>query len=345
MGQLHRASRMNRLRSLQPGRQRGVAIITALLLTTLAITIVASLFWQQQVQVRSMENQRLHLQTRWILRGGLDWARLILRQDGFDKGGLTTLDGVWAAPLAETRLDDYVERERVEGENFDATLSGQIADAQSRYNLTNLATAKVINTDQVLVFQRLLTNLQLSPTLAQAVAQAVAKGQTAATSTDSSSSSSSSTTSSTSSTSQSGSSTPMEFVEVDDLLSVAGFSPTLLQKLRDYVVVLPEATALNVNTAPAELLASVVNFSVAEANTLVAARKRAYFNNLGEFSNSLNGVTLIGSTSTVKLDVKSNYFLVSTRVRLDRAALDAQALVLRRSVQGMPTTVVSIREN
>ncbi len=43
-------------------RQRGVAVITALLLTTLAITIVASLFWQQQVQIRSIENQRAQLQ-------------------------------------------------------------------------------------------------------------------------------------------------------------------------------------------------------------------------------------------------------------------------------------------
>jgi type II secretory pathway component PulK len=30
-------------------KQQGVAVITALLLTTLAVTIVASLFWQQQV--------------------------------------------------------------------------------------------------------------------------------------------------------------------------------------------------------------------------------------------------------------------------------------------------------
>ncbi|WP_377702870.1 hypothetical protein [Pseudoduganella sp. UC29_71] len=81
MGRLPRRTRacpraMPRLR-----RQAGVAVITALLLTTLAVTIVASLFWQQQVQVRSMENQRLHLQTKWILRGALDWARLILQQD------------------------------------------------------------------------------------------------------------------------------------------------------------------------------------------------------------------------------------------------------------------------
>ena len=38
---------------IRPGRQRGVAVITALLLTALAITVVTSLFWQQQVQVRS----------------------------------------------------------------------------------------------------------------------------------------------------------------------------------------------------------------------------------------------------------------------------------------------------
>ena len=62
-----------------PARQRGVAVITALLLTTLAVTIVTSLFWQQQVQVRSMENQRLHLQIQWILRGTLDWTKLTLK--------------------------------------------------------------------------------------------------------------------------------------------------------------------------------------------------------------------------------------------------------------------------
>ncbi|MBY0556609.1 MAG: general secretion pathway protein GspK, partial [Burkholderiaceae bacterium] len=85
-------------------RQRGVAVVTALLLTTLAVTIVASLFWQQQVQVRSMENQRLQLQTRWIVRGALDLSRLVLYQDFIDYGGMTQLNGVWATPLEETRL-------------------------------------------------------------------------------------------------------------------------------------------------------------------------------------------------------------------------------------------------
>src|SRR6185295_11069305 len=128
-----------RMKRRIPARQRGVAVVTALLLTTLAVTIVASLFWQQQVQVRSIENQRLHSQTRWIVRSGLDLARLILRQDMLDSRTMTRADGLWATPLAETRLDDFVKREKIEGETFDATISGQNYDAQSRYNLANLA--------------------------------------------------------------------------------------------------------------------------------------------------------------------------------------------------------------
>ncbi|MGZ8358834.1 MAG: type II secretion system minor pseudopilin GspK, partial [Telluria sp.] len=142
-------------------RQRGVAVITALLLCTLAVSIVASLFWQQQVQVRSMENQRLHLQTKWILRGALDWASIVLRQDGIDSPNQTTLNAVWNTPLAETRLDQYIERERVAGEVFDATLSGRVIDASSRYNLRSLSDGQVINLKQLAVYTSLLKVLQI----------------------------------------------------------------------------------------------------------------------------------------------------------------------------------------
>jgi general secretion pathway protein K len=49
--------------------QQGVAIITALLLTTLAVTIVASLFWRQQIQVRAIENQRIQEALGWCPAG------------------------------------------------------------------------------------------------------------------------------------------------------------------------------------------------------------------------------------------------------------------------------------
>ena len=319
--------------------QRGVAVITALLLTTLAVTIVASLFWQQQVQVRSMENQRLHLQTKWILRGALDWTRLILGQAGIERGNVTTLDGVWATPLAETRLDDYVERERVEGEQFDATLAGYVSDAQARYNLAGLAVNQAIKPAQVLAFSRLLSNLQLDPGLAQAAAQAMARTQQRGAG-GADLNLSAGPAGAVSGAVPVASGETLEFVQIEDLLSVPGFTPQALARLREFVTLLPEPTPLNVNTASAEVLAAVVeNFSVSEAAALIYSRKQAYFKDAGDFTNRLNGKKLIGD---VAIDVKSSYFLVASRVRLDRAALDAEALI-KRSNNG--TTLVSIREN
>jgi general secretion pathway protein K len=314
-------------------RQRGVAVVTALLLTTLAVSIVASLFWQQQVQVRSMENQRLHFQTRWILRGGLDLVRLVLRQDLFVNRNSTSLDGIWATPLAETRLDQFVERERVQNESFDATIAGQTYDAQSRYNLANLATNRVPSPAQVTVFQRLLQNLQLNPSLAQAVADQVARSQPA-----------SSTPTPGASESQSGSSgQPMELVRVEDLLAISGFNQAAIERLRDYVIVLPAGTRVNVNTASAELLAALTdNMSLSEAQTVAVYRKRAPFASGAAFTNYLTvtGKKLVNGVEVTSL---SSYFLVLSRVRLDRAELVSWSLV-RRDPNTARTNIVWIRE-
>jgi general secretion pathway protein K len=317
-------------------RQRGVAVITALLLTTLAVTIVASLFWQQQVQVRSMENQRLQLQTRWILRGALDLSRLVLYQDFLDSPNLTQLNGIWATPLEETRLDDYIERERAEAENFNATLSGKMIDAQSRYNLANLSSQKQVDLKQLAVFKRLLVNLQLDSNLAQSVANQVAGSQAVLGQAAVPGVPQPQTTSGPQ---------PMELVRVEDLLAVSGFAPQAIERLRDFIIILPSAapTPVNVNTAPAELLAALVDkLSLSDAAAIVNNRKRIYFLNPAGFT-SLPQLTAASLQPDVPFDVKSSYFLAYSRVRLDRAALDTQAL-LSRAGNGV-TSVAWIREN
>lgn len=317
-------------------RQRGVAVITALLLTTLAVTIVASLFWQQQVQVRSMENQRLQLQTRWIVRGALDLSRLVLYQDHLDSPTVTQLNGVWATPLEETRLDDYIERERAEAENFNATLSGKMIDAQSRYNLANLAVNHAAKPDEVKVFERLLTNLRLDPSLAQAVATQVANAQTAAPPGPGGGGGQPQ------QPAQTSGPQPVDLLRVEDLLAVSGFTPQMVEKLRDFVIILPErGTELNVNTVPAELLSAMCEqLSLSDAAAIVNTRQRVFFRDTHYFDQlpQLSG----GKLPKTKYDVKSRYFLAYSRVRLDRAALDAQSLLVR-AANGI-TTVVWIRE-
>jgi general secretion pathway protein K len=338
-------------------RERGVAVITALLLTTLAISIVASLFWQQQVQVRSMENQRLHLQTQWVLRGALDWASLVLFQDGLDHRDYTALDQVWATPLAETRLDQYIERERVEGENFAATLSGTIVDACSRYNLRNLADKGQPDGGQIEIFGRLLRNLQMDQQLAGRAAAYVAAGQpleaaapeggaeqggTATPNTPQGTPAPASRLPQVSRSSVAGS--PMKFLQVDDLLTVPGFTPAMVERLRPFVIVLPEVTPVNVNTAPAEVLASLVpNMSVSEANSLVVRRQRAAWRDMNYFSSEIGESRPLTPGAG---GVRSDWFLVNSRIRLDRAALDAEALIHRYPtlIAGGGTKVEWIRQ-
>ena len=321
-------------RFARPRRQRGVAVITALLLTALAITVVASLFWQQQVQVRSMENQRLRLQTQWAMRGMVDFARFWLRQDN---PSLTALDGVWATPIEEARLDDYVDREKVDTEKFDATVSGRALDAQARFNITNLATATgIVSQPNVQAYQRLLSNLQLDSGLAQATADAVLRAKPKPRAAGSGSDGK------TASPTSGGGSEPVAFTQVEDLLSVPGYTPQMIEQLRDFVIVLPELTAVNVNTAPAEVLAAVTMMSLSEASALTLSNPRKKFVDLANFKNNIDAKQVIEG---IELDVKSRYFLTVIRVRLDRAALDAVALVNRKTDPQRTTSLVWLREN
>ena len=315
-------------------KQRGVAVITALLLCTLAVSIVASLFWQQQVQVRSMENQRLQLQTKWILHGALDWARVVLQTAGRQRNGITTLNDVWNTPLAETRLDQYIERERVEGEVFDATLSGRVIDASSRYNLRHISLGRAPNLKHEQIYANLLRNLQLDPALAKRTADyvrttepplPVQPGQAAPSAPKS---------------------IPVAIKRIEDLLVIPGYTPEIIAKLREFVIVLPDTAAgnkasINVNTAPPEVLAAVIeNMSLSEARTLAEQRKQAYFLDIPNFKLRLNNKNLIDDTT---LAVGSEFFLVQSRIRLDRANLDSEALV-ERQISGA-TTVLAIRQN
>ncbi|WP_306391271.1 type II secretion system minor pseudopilin GspK [Telluria beijingensis] len=301
------------------GRQRGVAVVTALLLTTLAISIVASLFWQQQVQVRSMENQRLQLQTKWIQRGALDWASVILRQPF---GNRISLEQIWATPLAETRLDQYIERERIQGENFTASLSGQVFDAMARYNLNNLASGGVRDPVETEVLAKLLTNLRLEARLARPIADFVAAGQPLTVDLANPAAGPQ--------TPRRG--TPMPVMRVDDLLAVQGVKPEAVEALRQFVIVLPaEGTKVNVNTAPAEVLAAVLpGCSLSQATTLVEQRKRIPWNDIGQFTSELQCQG--DSQVQPKIDITSTFFLVQSRIRLDRAALDAESLVQKGSL-------------
>ncbi|HEY8024992.1 MAG TPA: type II secretion system minor pseudopilin GspK [Burkholderiaceae bacterium] len=326
-------------------RQGGVAVVTALLLTTLAVTIVASVFWQQQVQVRSVENQRLQSQTQWVLRAALDWTRIILREDARNTS-VDQLGEPWATPLPETRLDDYVDADG--GQTSPVTLSGNVVDAQSRYNLSNLALGGTPNMNEIAVFRRLLASLRLDPSLAQATATAIAateplvpqaainatNGVNLANSTNPGA------------PPPAAASAPAEvpakaaqLLRIDDLITIPGYSPAIIEKIRDFVVILPVQTPVNVNTAGPEVLAAKMNLSRDAVDKLVATRNQAYFLNAVDFQTRAQIKTALNDGD---IDVKTDYFMVYSKVRMERANLAMQALIYRKKTGN--TTIMWLRE-
>jgi len=134
---------------------------------------------------------------------------------------------------------------------------------------------------------------------------------------------------------------PVKLLQVEDLLAVPGFTPAIVEQLRPFLIVLPAQSKLNVNTAAPEVLAAHIDgMSVSEANALVVRRKQAAWRDLAMFTMGLNG-----RKTASNVDVKSEWFLVDSRIRLDRAALDAEALVYRpMGFASSGTTVKWIRQ-
>ena len=62
-------------------RQRGAALLLAMLTVALVATLATAALWQQWRNVEIEASERSRLQASWILGGALDWARLILRED------------------------------------------------------------------------------------------------------------------------------------------------------------------------------------------------------------------------------------------------------------------------
>jgi general secretion pathway protein K len=355
--------------------QRGAAIITALFVVALAALIVSGLLWRQQIQIRRIENQRLSAQARWVARGALDWTRLILRSEGDTAPGVTYLGGVWGVPIARTRLSDFLgQLGDVRAEEGAATyLSGSIEDAQARFNLRNLVAiprpgAVAIDAKQLTAFQRLLAILgmdaQLANNVAKAMRDSLAQSATRFQVANANPASATATNPATSDptvgaavgggfTDQPGLrdsddtlfQRPLQMIDVEALLDVPGVTPDMLARLRPFVVVLPTQTALNMNTASAEVMAATIpGLSLASAQALVARRETVFFRNTADVQLALLAAGIVFNANAPPYGVDTSYFIVHGNIQHERASLRRTTLIYRDSIT-KNTRVVSVRDD
>ena len=293
-------------------RQRGAALLVAMIIVTLVATLAGSMIWQQWRAVQVETAERARTQSAWILTGALDWARLILREDA-RAGGPDHLGEPWAVPLAEARLSTFLaaDRDAAGDEGPDAFLSGFITDAQARYNLRDLIDQNKVLPGELEVLGRLCETAGVAPGLAAQTANGLLEAARA----------------------DPGSDAPLMPHGVDELVW-RGIDPEALRRLAPYVVLLPARTPVNVNTASREVLAAVIDgLDLASAERLVQLRQRTPFRGIEDVKRQLpSGVALAPS----RIGISSNFFEVTGRLRLEQRVLQERSLVERKGLDIVP---------
>ncbi|SFD84533.1 type II secretion system minor pseudopilin GspK [Paracidovorax konjaci] len=321
-----------------PVRARGAALLAAMLTVTLVATFAAAAMWQQWRAIEVETSERARVQSAWLLMGALDWSRLILREDLFARGGDGTdhLAEPWAVPLEEARLSTFLaagpegtSEPDASTDTANAFLSGQIIDLQSRLNAFNLIEGGAVSATSLRQFTRLFESLglpqqelsQLATGLQKALANSTAS-QTAGTA---------GTTVSSGASASGASATDLSSVPLMPRsftqLTWLGLSPATVTALEPYATLLPRRTAVNLNTASAQVLrASIDGLDMAGAQRLVQSRESSHFKTTADASRQLGGSVQIAAETH---SVMSTYYEVRGRLRLGDTVVEERSLVYK----------------
>ena len=110
-------------------RQRGVAIITALLIVTIAATVSITISTQLQLDVRRTSNMIAQDQAMFYLLAAEEWSQRILREDKKDNN-FDALSETWAFELPPLPVTG-------------GSIQGKISDLHSCININSLVTGNI----------------------------------------------------------------------------------------------------------------------------------------------------------------------------------------------------------
>jgi len=300
-------------------RQSGAALLMAMLTVALVATFAAAALWQQYRSIEVEGAERARVQADWVLTGALDFSRLLLREDAMPNGSrIDHLGEPWAVPLQEARLSSFLaaNKEGVAEEGpqvLDAFLSGQIIDEQSRLNVNNLVSGGAPAPGDVKSFARLFDLLGLPQTQLELLVENLrfALDNSAA--------------------NRSSPMAPLVPQTVEQLVWL-GLPAATVAALQPYITVLPpgQQIKVNVNTASAEVIyAAVDGLSMADAQRMVSLRERTPFDTPNQALQAIgvSGTALL--TAANNIDVKSAYFDIRARLRLDALTVEERSVVHR----------------
>lgn len=301
-----------------PRRQRGVALITVLLVFALVAVVAAQMLRRSQLNLRSVTNLIETRQAYYYALGGEALARQLLARDvrNPDTAATDLLTENWA---------QLGERLPFELEN--AEMAVKINDLQGRFNLNAVVDQQGLpqqeGVDQLV---RLLAVLNLDPAYAQQWQDWVDKDQTR----------------------QPSGGEDADYpdyptagaweADISALRLLRTMSPEDYDKLAPHVTVLPAVTPINVNTAGEAVLRSL---SPIMTQSLVGqVRSRQQGRGYATTTDFLQALGTGGGINANQVSVSSQYFEVLVTVKYQRR-LQRLRTVLQRDNQSGALTVIS----
>lgn len=299
-----------------PSSQKGFALLTVLMVVALVAIIAAELVYQQALNIQRSANMLHQAQSAAVSWGLETWIKKGLKLDA-EQNQIDHLNEEWARPMPPVPFED--------GE-----ISGQLFDRQGLLNLNNLQEAD--KTKRALwqgMFQRYLQLKELEPGLEAAVTDWVDAD---------------------SNLGQNGAESDtyllklpayragnQKMVILRELGLVQGFNEKIIADIEPDVTVLPIITKINVNTAPANVLASMATWmDINVANSWVESRKQSPADKVETFRKFVQnqaGVTQEDLDNTLPADfltVTSDFFYLKGLAAYGESKMTISAIFFRK---------------
>jgi general secretion pathway protein K len=282
-------------------QQKGVAIITALLIVTIAVTISITISTQLQLDVRRTGNLIAQDQADFYLLAAEEWSRRILKQDKEDSA-IDDLSENWATQLPPLPVAG-------------GSIQGKLTDLQACININSLVGNNAVNATTQARLNQLFKNLGITDNLTQAITDWIDSDQET--------------------TSPNGAedgyylnldkpyrTANTSLQSISELHLVKGFEDSkIFHLIEPYVCAFATGSkdiSINVNTASAEVLKSLsADMSDELAKEIIDCRDKEPFKNLIEFTSCAKLETIIKDTT--KLSTSSDFFLLRTQAIIGQA--------------------------
>ncbi len=290
-------------------RSRGMALLTTLLVVSIASIIGVALVKRQWIDIRKTQNTLL-MEQSWLYARGIEaWASSRLVSD-LKKNGVDSEHDGWNQPIEPTQV--------VGGE-----LTAAISDHQGQFNVNSLLVEGEQGKRQLSRFRRLLAALDLPQELAETtldwldadsephyphgaeesyytVKEPAFRPSNQA------------------------------IVDISELRLVSGYTSDIYTTLAPHIAALPHSTTVNVNTASEPVLRSLgEGLTQLDAQAIIEARSEHAFEDMATFLEhpALAGITIDGEG----LSLSSQYFTVSSEVLVGQLKLRYRSILYREA--------------